>query len=148
MIEAKARELEETIASVERAARDHASGDLDLEALGPVLDAARRELARLKAQVTPTDATLLLHERHNDDWHEWSMATTAKKDEPQARPYRLFVRVETGCMIVIEEARVTSFSAHARQVDSKPGTSLSLTNDMAEFLMRVLPLAYLEKNRG
>lgn len=76
------------------------------------------------------------HQRHTDDWHEWSIRT----GDDSGPPVRLFVRVDH--LITITEARVTSGNNEARELDHPPPFSrMILTGESAAWLRDALTKA-------
>ena len=82
------------------------------------------------------------HERHADDWHEWS---TGISDRIVAnKPARLFVRFGMARLIEVAEALVTSWAAGARELEGPSALrrAMHFTTDEVEFLLEVLPKAH------
>lgn len=89
-------------------------------------------------------------ERHSGDWHEYSTDTSDRYADGRpiegTKPQRLFVRVEDADgLIVVVQARVTSYSAEARELEGGQESLLVLSRDLAEWLRDSLAKA-LDRN--
>lgn len=85
------------------------------------------------------------HERHNGDWHEWSIDVTDEARSRRLAPLaqRMFVRVDG--VISVTEAYVTSGLPEAREVDGGEITELILPKDEARWLRDTLTKALIAR---